>query len=733
VSEATPESWIGRSIRRREDPPLLRGQGRYSADPDPPGTLHLAIRRAGIPHGTGLAVDLAPALAMPGVAGAWRSGELGLADDFMPDAGPQPPPIRRPILAAGTVRFEGDAVAAVAAETEYQAHDAVDAIGVELKEAAPTPDAIGVQRFEVGDPAAAFAGAPVTVRERLAMGRICGAAIEPRAVLADWREGEQQLWIRASIGGVHVLRDTLCRCLGLERNQVVVISEDVGGSFGAKNHPYPEYLVAAAVSRLTGRPVKWVASRSEDGHTTGHAHGAVLDLEIAAEADGRLRGLRGRVSWPIGAYLGRGALQDQGMAGHMVSAYHLPALEVEIAQAYSHAPPAAFIRGGGRPVGNFAIERMMDRLARHLGLDPVELRRRNLVQPEEMPYRTGFGPMVFDGGDYPRLLEEAVAKIDATGIRARQQAGEPVGVGVAMCTESTGIGMAEPSRVAILADGTARAYTGITPQGQGHLTFLAQVVADRLGWPLERVEVRAGDSRDVGFSMVTAGSRSAVEVGNSVALSAASARRILLERAVDRLEVSADDLVVSVDGVGVRGVPERRVPLADLVGDGLEAAETWDSKGMPTWASSCHAACVRLDPETGGVDVLRYVIAHDSGRPINPMTLDGQLQGGYAHGVGYALFEEALHSPDGNFLSSSFLDYTIVSAPELKAEPELIHTETASSHNPEGFRGAGEAGTIAVPAAIANAVEDALYAMGREVCVDEVPITPERLWSILKG
>jgi carbon-monoxide dehydrogenase large subunit len=350
-----------------------------------------------------------------------------------------------------------------------------------------------------------------------------------------------------------------------------------------------------------------------------------------------------------------------------------------------------------------------------------------------MPYATGFGPTVYDGGDYPRLLEKAVATIDAAGIRARQEAGEPLGFGIAMCVESTGIGIAEPSRVAILADGTARVYTGSTPQGQGHQTFIAQVVADRLGWPMERVEVRAGDSRDVAFSMVTAGSRSALELGNSVALSAAAARRLLLERAADRLEAGPEDLVVGVEGVGVRGVPERQVPLAELVGDGLEAAETWDSKGVPAWASSCHAACVRLDPETGAVDVVRYVIAHDSGRPINPMTLDGQLHGGYAHGLGYALFEEALHSPDGNFLSSSFLDYTIVSAPEVSGELELVHTETPSSHNPEGFRGAGEAGTIAVPAAIANAVEDALHAIGREVTVDEVPITPQRLWSLLQA
>jgi carbon-monoxide dehydrogenase large subunit len=329
------------------------------------------------------------------------------------------------------------------------------------------------------------------------------------------------------------------------------------------------------------------------------------------------------------------------------------------------------------------------------------------------------------------LLDLAVDRIGVAAVRKRQRAGEPVGVGIAMCVESTGLGAPEPSRVVVLPDGTARVFVGSTPQGQGHQTFIAQVVADRLGWPIERVEVRAGDSRDVANSMVTAGSRSALEVGNSVSMSAVAARQSLLAKASEQLEAGVEDLVLTVEGVGVRGVPDRRLPLAELVGDGLEAAATWDSKGRVSWASSCHAALVRIDVDTGGVDVLRYVIAHDSGRPINPLTLEGQLHGGYAHGLGYALFEEALYSQDGNFQSSSFLDYTIVSAPEVRAEPELVHIETATTQNPEGFRGAGEAGTIAVPAAIANAIEDALYATGHAVTVDEVPVTPMRLWQLV--
>jgi carbon-monoxide dehydrogenase large subunit len=721
-------------MKRREDPPLIQGQGRYAADNHAPGTVHLAVRRAGVPRGDGLKVEFSAALAMPGVVGAWAMGQLGLADDYMPDPNPQQPlPIRRPVLATGEVRFEGDAVAVVAAESDYQAHDAVDAIEVELNPISQTESSLPGQSFRIGDGAAAIERAPIKVRQHLSMARIEGAAMEPRAAFADWKDDEQRLYIRATVGGVHVLRDTLCRCLGLERSQVIALAEDVGGSFGAKNHPYPEYIMAAAISRLLKRPVRWVASRSEDGHTTGQAHGADLDLEIASDEAGRLAGLRGKLAWTIGAYVGRGGFQDGSMASHAMSAYRMPALDLEVAPRHSDTPPTAFIRGGGRPVGNFGIERMIDRLARRLGMDPIELRRRNLIQPAEMPYATGLNEIVYDGGDYPRLLELAIERAGANSIRERQRSAEPVGIGVAMCVESTGIGMPEPSRVAVRADGTVLVFVGSTPQGQGHETFVAQVVADRLGWPIEKIEVHAGDSRDVAFSFVTAGSRSALEVGNSASMSAVSARRMLLDRATEKLEAASDDIVVGVDGAGVRGVPERRVSLQELVADGLEASAVWDSKGKNAWASSCHVAVVRIDAETGGVDIERYVIAHDSGRPINPMTLEGQLHGGYAHGLGYALFEEALYSPDGNFQSPSFLDYTIVSAPELRAEPELIHTETPSSHNPEGFRGAGEAGTIAVPAAIANAIEDALYAMGYEVAVDSVPVTPMKLWNLMRS
>ena len=724
-----PRAAIGQSLRRREDRRLLTGQGRYVADLAPPGTVDVVFRRAGLPSARVVRVDTSAAAAAPGVLGVWTAADLPVADVFMPDTMPEPPR-RRPVLAGDVVGCPGDAIVAVAAASAYQAADAADLVEVELEAIPPEPFQVDTEHG-FGEPREVPDGARVAVSAELGLAVIAGAAMEPRACLATWDEATETLEIRATVGWVHGLRDHVAHCLGLPKEKVIALTEDVGGSFGAKNQPYPEYVAVAAIARALRRPARWVAGRTEDGLTTAHAHGATLHLELSADHEGRLAGLRGRIDWPVGAYVTRGASMSYGYASHLVSAYRLPALELDVSGHVHPSQPASFIRGGGRPVGNYGIERMMDRLARALAIDPVELRRRNLVGPGDMPHATGFPGQVYDGGDYERLLDLATERAGYREVRERQRAGEPVGLGVAMCVESTGIGAPEPSRVVVEPGGTAHVYAGSTPQGQGHETFLAQVVADRLGWPADRVVVHVGDSRNVAFSMVTAGSRSAVEVGNSVALSGAEARRQLLERAAERLEAAPEDLVAGPEGVAVRGAPGRSIALAEVVGQGLEAAATWNSNGAPAWASSCHVAVVRVDVETGGVDMLRYVLAHDSGRAINPLLMEGQLHGGYAHGLGYALFEEAVFAGDGSLLTPSFLDYTVVSAPELRTEPELIHTETPTTHNPEGFRGVGEAGTIAVPAAIANAVEDAVRAAGYDVEVGRVPVTPQYLYSLL--
>jgi carbon-monoxide dehydrogenase large subunit len=420
----------------------------------------------------------------------------------------------------------------------------------------------------------------------------------------------------------------------------------------------------------------------------------------------------------------------------MVSTYVLPAMEVEAELVYTNTVPTGFIRGGGRPLGNYGMERVMDRLARKLGIDPVTLRKRNLVKPEQIPYTTGIpagrSGYVYDSGNYPHLLELALDKLAYDEAHDRGRDGSLIGFGIACCVESTGFGRGEPAKLRVGKDGTAHLFVGSTPQGQGHQTMAAQVAAERLGWQVERIEVTAGDTRHLPFALLTAGSRSAVMVGSATAKAATAMRKLILERAGEVLEADVQDLVLEDGIIEVRGAPAKKIPAVDVVPDeGLEVFESFDPGRPLTFSSSCHAAVVSVDPETGHVEVLRYAIAHDTGKAINTMLVEGQMHGGYAHGLGYALYEAARYEPDGTFRSASLLDYTIVSAGEVTVVPDLIHIDTPTDSNAEGFKGAGESGTIAVPAAIANAVEDALRKRNPEAVVDRLPITPDRIVEML--
>jgi CO/xanthine dehydrogenase Mo-binding subunit len=743
---------IGRPLRRREDPALLTGRGRYAGDLAPPGLAHLAVVRSPEPHGVLRGIDPSAARALPGVLAVLTAADLPELDRPPSEVrAPGPGHRPRPVLARERVRYVGEPVAVVVAEDPYTAADAADAVALDIEPLPGVGDVLaatsagapelhdgvagnlaGVVKRAFGDAEAAFAAAGVVVSRRLRLARIAGAYLEPRAVTAVWDEdGALTLW--SSTQSVYGVRDWVAALLDLPPERVRVLAEDVGGGFGAKGMPYAEEALVPAAARRVGRPVRWIGARSEDTATTAQSHGGVLDLDLAATASGELLGLRVRLLHDIGAHSGPGAEQGDNVLSHLVCAYRLPALDAEVRQVYTNAVPSGYIRGGGREVGNFAIERMLDLLARRLDVDPVELRRRNLIPPDAMPYDTryprGDATVVYDGGDYPALLDAALAAIGHEDVRRRQAAGATVGLGIACCVESTGIGVPEQARVAVAADGAVTAFVGSTPQGQGHRTSLAQVVAERLGWPLERVRVVAGDSAAVPRSWNSAASRTAYEVGNAAALAAAAARRRLRERAAERLEADPADVEVSAGGAHVRGAPARSVPLADLVPDGgLEVSETFHSRR--TYASGCHAALVEVDTGTGGVDVRRYVIVHDSGRSINPLLVDGQLHGGYAHGLGYALFEEAVYDERGGFRSASFLDYAIPSAPEVAAVPELHEVGSEVFGNPEGFKGVGESGTIPVPAAIAAAVDDALRRHGVDAFVSELPLTPERLRSL---
>ena len=742
---------IGRSTRRIEDRRLITGQGRYANDIRPEGALHVAFCRSPIPHARIRAIDRSAATAMPGVVAVWTAEDLPEIAAGLSDFGP--PDIQqrgRPILNRDEVNYVGEAYALAIAESRYAAQDAVDAVLAELDplpavagglnaiaDGAPVVHAdmktniAGSSPTAFGDIDAAFGDDAVVAKVRLLADRVAGAAMEPRCVTAAYDADTNGLKVWTSTQNIFGVRGAIASIVDLPEERVRVMADDVGGGFGAKGMVFAEEILTALVAWRLKRPATWTAGRSEDGATTAHAHGSAIDLELASDREGKLRGLRGRIVHDVGAYSGSGAGQPGIIIGHMVSAYVLPAMHVEAVLVYTNTLPTGFIRGGGRPLGNFAMERAMDALARELRVDPVELRRRNLIKPEQIPYTTGYpagrAGTVYDSGDYPKLLDLALEKIGSK----PASDGRLVGLGIACCVESTAFGRGEPAKVRVEKDGIARVFVGSTPGGQGHETMAALVVADRLGWPFEKITVTAGDTGNVPFALLTAGSRSAVQVGNATARAAAAMRRQLLDRGAEVLEADAQDLVIQDGAITVRGTPTRRVPVTDVIPEGgLEVLETFDPARPLTFASGCHAALVAVDPETGQVDVLRYVIAHDTGKAINPLTLEGQLIGGYAHGLGYAMYESAAYDTDGTPRNASFLDYAIVSVGEVFA-PELAHIETPSDSNPEGFKGAGESGTIPVPAAIAAAVEDALRQRKPEAVVDRLPISPDRVVELL--
>lgn len=748
---------IGQPLRRREDHSLLVGRGQYASDIPLLGMLHMAVVRSPHPHARLGVIDLAPARGLPGVVGAFSAADLPELNNTLADQAP--PGLRgvpRPVLATGKVRYVGEPIAVIVAEEAAVAADAAAAVEVEFSpvdgvgevRAASDPGApvlhealgsnvAGEVERGFGDVAAAFSPAATVVRQTLRFGRVIGGYLEPRAAAAQMDAATGRLDVWTSTQWVYGVRDRIASLLGLEPGQVHVQAPDVGGGFGAKGQVYPEEILVAALARRLGRPVRWVATRTEDTQATGQSHGDVAEAELAANADGTLRGLRVRLWHDVGAYAGPGLGQSDNIFSHLMSCYRLPALDARSTLVYTDTVPTGFIRGGGREIGNFIVERMMDRLAQRLGLDPADVRRRNLIAPEEMPYATGYKrmgtrPVVYDGGDYPRLLQSALDAVDYAAARRRQADGARIGIGVACCVESAGIQQPEPARVHIQPNGDVLAFLGSTPGGQGHRTVFAQVIAEHLDWPVERVQVCVGDTSSVPNAANTAGSRSALEVGNAAAAVARVARQRLLERAQAALEVSAEDVTLGPDGASVRGVPGRRLDLERLLdGRELEAQETFQSQGAYT--SAVHAVILEVDPETATVHVERYAIAHDCGRAINPLLVAGQLQGGLVHGLGYALMEEAVYLEDGTLATANFLDYTLPSRGiPMALSPRLVEVQApVLGNNPEGFKGVGETGTIAAPAAMVAAVEDALRHQGIPAEIGTLPVTPRRLFELL--
>jgi len=780
------QGWIGAPLRRREDARLLAGAGRFVDDLDLPGTLHLVVVRSPHAHARLRDVDLAAARRRPGVVAAidgaavWRAlgplphgarkrGEAARLRALDPTLVPVLRLETQPLVAVEVVRYVGEPVALVLATDRYPAEDAAEQVAVAYEplpalvdlEAAARPDAPRVHadlpdnlslrlHLRHGDAAAAFAAADRVVARRFRLPRTTGVPIETRGVLARPEPGGG-LTVWAASQSVHLLRDAIAEQLRLDPARVRVVAPDVGGGFGVKSGVQSEAILAAWLALAHGRPVKWIEDRAEHLRSAPQARDQLHEIALALRADGTLLGLRDRFLVDTGAYNPLGLGQPFNTASHLVGPYRVPAVDIEGAVYFTHKAPYAPVRGAGRPEAVFALERALDLAARQLGLDPVELRRRNLITPAEMPYATGLRardgqPQQYDSGDYPALLERALDLVAYARLRAEQPAlwarGVYRGVGVAAYVETTGSGPFESAAVGLDAAGHIWVYTGACAQGQGHETVFAQICAERLGVPVEQVTVVGGDTGAIARGQGTRASRSTVAAGSAIAEAARAVAAQLRARAAAWLEASPADLELRDGLVRVRGVPDRAAPFAQLVAAAATGALV-AAPGRPplvlhaacdyepptfAYASAVHAAVVEVDIATGAVKLLRYAVAHDAGRLVNPLLADGQVCGGVAYGIGNALFEELRYDASGQLLTASLSDYLLPTSADLPSIA-LAHLESPTPRNPLGVKGLGEGGAIGPPAALANAVEDALRPFGVEV--HAVPLTPERVLALL--
>jgi aerobic carbon-monoxide dehydrogenase large subunit len=773
------ERWVGRPVRRVEDDRLLRGDGRFVADLSRLGQLHAHFVRSPLARARIASIDASKALQLPGVAGVYTHEHVpaGPMPPFLWDSppaklvGPLRPhlrPCHPPLLPADEARFAGQAVAVVLAEDRYLAEDAAELVEVDYEPldavtgagAALGPDApllhpgwdsnVAV-RFEVrkGDAAAAIARADLVVRERFEVQRQAGLPIETRGALADWDRAAGSLTLWSSTQNAHPLRRALSRVAGLDPGRVRVVAPDVGGGFGVKGVLYPEDLLVGLLAMRTGRPVKWIEDRAEHLRSAIHAREQVHEIELGLTRDGEVVAIRDHILVDCGAFNPLGLVIPYNTIAHLMGPYRVPNLEAVATGVVTNKVPTAPYRGAGRPEAVFAVERALELAARALDADPLELRLRNLVGPDELPYGAGIlyrdgEPLVLDSGDYPRALRRAAELAGYAGVRAAPaEAGRrPVGVGLACYVEGTGIGPFEGAAVAVGHDGRVTVRTGACSQGQGHATVLAQVCADHLGVAPEDVTVVGGDTAGIERGWGTVASRSAVVAGSAVAAAAAAVRERALEIAGDLLEAAPADLQVQGNRVVVAGAPERGLELgevaraAEAAGAPVAATEYFEPPTV-TWANGAHAAVVEVDPDTGEVRVLRYAVVHDCGRVINPVIVDGQVRGGVAQGLGGALYEELTYDDDGQLTSGTLADYLVPTAGEVP-RIDLEHLETPSPLNPLGLKGVGEGGAIPVPAAIANAVEHALGrrcsgpAQGGPI-VRRTPLSPASVRALIEG
>jgi carbon-monoxide dehydrogenase large subunit len=756
---------LGARVRRREDPRLVTGTGAYVDDIRPTGVCYLVFVRAYLSCATIESVDVAAARSAPGVIAVVTASDMEGVPSFA-QSGPRGSRLPdRPLLNGRKVRFIGDLIGFVVAETIEQARDAAELITVDLKPLPAVVDPLRAADAEApivhealetnvadkstrlwGDIEAAFNGAHRVVRARIRNQRLAGVPIEPRGVVTVANRWEPSVTVWSATQVPHSVRDEIAAFLGLPQSAVRVIAPEVGGGFGTKLSVYPEELLVAWAAMRVGRPVKWIEDRSENLQATTHGRDQIHDAELAINADGTLRGLRVMLTADLGAY--PMDVEIPRLTRRLLSGcYRLPALQADIRSVYTNKTPIAAYRGAGRPEAIFLIERMMDLAAKELRIDPVEIRRRNLLPPFGTPTAIISGER-YDSGDYPAALDRALSIAGYDLLRHEQEglrkAGRLIGIGVASYVEMAGFGpdgdLFESATVRAHADGTLTVVTGTSPHGQGHETAWSQLVSAELGVAMDRIMVVHGDTATVPVGVGTFGSRSAAVGGTAVHLAASDVREKARLLAAQLLEAAAADIVINDGQWQVRGTPGRAVTFADIAAAayssarpkdmeaGLESTRFFQPPGM-VFPFGAHVAVVEVDAETGSVALRKYVSVDDCGRVLNPLLAEGQVHGGLAQGIAQALYEEVLYGDDGALLSGNLTTYMVPTAPDLPSFT-LDRTITPSPINPLGVKGIGESATIGSTPAVVNAVLDALAPFG--IAEIDPPCTPEKVWRAIE-
>jgi carbon-monoxide dehydrogenase large subunit len=772
---------VGQRVKRREDPRLIQGRATYVDDVALVGMRHVAFKRCDVAHAHIRSVDTSAAEAMDGVEAVFTGAQVAEFLGPMPIGTPFPSPDHRP-LAVDTVRYVGEPVAVVVASDRYIARDAVDAIAVEYE---PLPAVVDVELAMTGQPTVihpafpnnlavalvpsgtgvsasgavddtaineAFAKAEVVISQRMVNQRLAPMSMEPRGVVAHFEPGKGTMTIWSSTQNPHILRTFIAAMTGLGQDQVRAIAPEVGGGFGSKINIYAEEYVAAAVSKRLGVPVKWIEERSEAFVATIHGRDIIGYVDLAATREGKVLGLKLRLIADIGAYnmLLTAAIPTLTMM--MANAtYDIPAVRTTLTEVFTNKTPTDAYRGAGRPEATYFVERAMDMLARELHIDPAELRRRNLIQPDRFPFATQTGA-VYDSGNYELALDKALEtaqwerlKVERDAARAQ---GRLVGLGLSMYVEVCGIGPSaslptggwEHSQVTIERDGRISATTGVSPHGQGNETTFAQLLADQFGVPLEHVTILHGDTGVVKQGIGSFGSRSQAVGGTALQMAGARVKAKMARFAAALLEADEADLVFENGMISVKGAPASGksfqsvaayayvpVPLPEGLEPGL-SDEAFFEPSNNTYPFGCHISMVEIDRDTGELTLLKFVAVDDAGHLINPLIVEGQIHGGLAQGIGQAMIEEVVYGDDGQLLTGSLMDYAVPRANDLPRF-ELEATVTPTPVNPLGAKGVGEAGTLGSTPCIVSAAVDALSDFG--VKHIDMMLRPEKLWRII--